>query len=507
MRKIAQKQGLVLVNVLIFAGIAITIITGLVNWSAQVYKTVESVVQREQALQIAEAGIEYYRWHLAHYSSDFSDGTTTPQPYNHDFLDAEGNKIGYFSLYITPPKTGSTLVTVKSVGQLASSTISRTLEAVLAIPSFAKYAFVADDFMRFGEGTVVNGPIHSNQGIHFDGVANNVVTSALTTTQNPDVSCNQNNPSCNYVWAVFTEVGSNDPQPPTPLPNRPDVFVAGRQVSYPAVSFSGITTNFNQMQSLAIASDPVGNKYNISPSGGSNYGYHIVFSYSSGTTTYSLYKVKSLNAPPNRCGNDLNQDGWGSWSIGTSGNSQQLVSSGVKLPAYGVIYVQDNVWVDGTIGNNARVTIAAAKLPQPADPPDIIVNTDLKYTSYDGTNVIGLIAQDNVNIGLYSDDSFEIDAALVAQNGRVGRYYYASDCGSTYRRDSVNLYGMIASAIRYGFAYTGSAFNCGGSIGYMSSGYCHRDVTYDANLLYGPPPSFPLSSSQYVPISWKELSN
>ncbi len=489
------SSGLVLVNVLIFATIAITITIGLVNWSSQIFRTVKNLQQREQALQVAEAGLEYYRWHLAHFPSDFSDGTSTPGPYVHTFADDMGNILGSYSLTITPPRLGSTLVTVKSVGTLASTSITRTLQTILAIPSFAKYAFVANDFMRFGSGTVVNGPIHSNQGIHFDGLANNIVQSALATTTDPDNSraCSPY-PSCATEWGVYTLSGTDDPQPPTGLPNRPDVFVAGRQVAMPAVSFSGITANFNLLQTQAIASDPVGNKYNISGSGNGNYGYHIIFNYSSGTTTYDLYKVKSLRSAPSGCSNDLDQTNWGTWSIDTSGGSQSLVSSGNKLPSNGVIFISDNVWVEGTVGNNARITIAAAKLPQPATPPDIIVNTNLLYAVKDGSNVIGLISQGNVTIGLYSDDSFEIDGALVAQNGRVGRFYYASDCNSTYQRTTITIYGMIATFIRYGFAYTDN------------TGYTNRNITYDPNLLYGPPPSFPLSASSYVPLSWQELN-
>jgi hypothetical protein len=55
------------------------------------------------------------------------------------------------------------------------------------------------------------------------------------------------------------------------------------------------------------------------------------------------------------------------------------------------------------------------------------------------------------------------------------------------------LYGMIGTNQRYGYAYTDG------------SGYQNRDITYDANLLYGPPPSFPLTSDQYEILSWEEL--
>jgi len=86
-----------------------------------------------------------------------------------------------------------------------------------------------------------------------------------------------------------------------------------------------------------------------------------------------------------------------------------------------------------------------------------------------------------------------LDAAVVAKNGRVGRYYYSSSCGSNYIRNTITLNGMIATNRRYGFAYTDG------------TGYINRNINYDANLLYGPPPSFPLTSDQYALISWEEL--
>jgi hypothetical protein len=102
-----------------------------------------------------------------------------------------------------------------------------------------------------------------------------------------------------------------------------------------------------------------------------------------------------------------------------------------------------------------------------------------------------------VTTGLFSDDNLRVDGALVAQNGRVGRFYYESDCksGGTnyYDRNSITLYGMIATNDRYGFAYTDG------------TGYDTRNIIYDSNLLYGPPPSFPLTSSQYQTISWEEV--
>ncbi|MEK7213825.1 MAG: type II secretion system protein [Patescibacteria group bacterium] len=483
-----NKRGFILVNVLVFGVIVIIVTTALVNWGATMLRNTKQLNAREQAFQIAEAGIDYYRWHLAHAPIDYVDGnvgTTTTGPFIHDFKDKDGNVIGQFALTITPPSAGSTLVKIKSKGTVTEdANVSRTIQTSLAIPSFAKFAVVANDFMRFGDGTEVFGPIHSNNGIRFDGLAHNIITSAKDKFIDPDQGTH--NPAW-YQFGVYTTQTpselNTDSTPPSTVPSRPDVFMTGRQFPVAVVDFTGITTDLSKMKADAIANG----KY-FAASGAQ--GYHIVLKTND---TFDIYKVNSLKPSPSRnCWNWLGQNGWGTWSINTTGNAQTFLQNS-PLPANGIIFVEDYVWVDGQI-NSARVTIAAGKFPDsPSTRKDITVNADLLYTNYDGQDVISLIAQGNMNTGLYSDDSLRIDAAIIAQNGRIGRYYYSNYCGSTYKRSDITLYGMIASNIRYGFAYTDN------------TGYNIRNIVYDGNLLYAPPPSFPLTSDQYTTISWEEV--
>ena len=99
-----RSKGFALISVVIFAGIGITIVFGFVAWALSSYRLSTYVLNRERAEQIAEAGVEYYRWHLAHSPSDFQDGTGVAGPYVHDFFDRNDQKIGEFSLSITPPE-------------------------------------------------------------------------------------------------------------------------------------------------------------------------------------------------------------------------------------------------------------------------------------------------------------------------------------------------------------------------------------------------------------------
>src|SRR3989344_8323925 len=227
------SKGLILLNVLLFGVIAIIVTTALINWATTMLRSSKQLGHREQAFQIAEAGIDYYRWHLAHAQNDYTDGiaTTTNGPFLHDFKDKDGNIVGQFSLTITPPSTGSTIVIIKSKGAVVEDPlVSRTIQTTLGIPSLAKYSVVANDVMRFGDGTEVFGPIHSNNGVRFDGLAHNIVTSAKDKYIDPD------NPGA-YRFGVYTTVGADDPSPPAIVPNRPDVFMAGGGISPPAFDF------------------------------------------------------------------------------------------------------------------------------------------------------------------------------------------------------------------------------------------------------------------------------
>jgi hypothetical protein len=111
--------------------------------------------------------------------------------------------------------------------------------------SFARFAVVANDEMRFGEGTEVFGPIQSNGGIRFDGLAHNIVSSALATYTDPD--------SGQYSYGVHTTVSPSDPSPSggSTVPNRPDIFIAGRTFPVAAADFAGITASLAQIKTQA----------------------------------------------------------------------------------------------------------------------------------------------------------------------------------------------------------------------------------------------------------------
>ncbi|RME57875.1 hypothetical protein D6779_07665 [Candidatus Parcubacteria bacterium] len=505
-----MRRGQITLQILIFTVLAAIVLGGLALWANVFLEISLRVHHRQLAFNIAEAGIEYYRWHLAHAPQDYQDGTGGPDqgpgatygPFEHNYYDKEGNKIGTFTLYITAPPIGSNVVKIRSIGKIdADSAIQKIIEVKMGIASLAKYVVVANDVMRFGEGTEVFGEIHSNKGIRFDGLAHNLVKSAVAQYDDPDHSGPEE-------FGVHTHVDPVDPYPPNPVPSRTDVFEAGREFPVPAIDFEGITATLASLKTQAQG----GGVY-LGKSG--KKGYHIVLKTDG---TFDVYKVKHTSKPPKKCKNELHQDKWGTWSIqqpGGSGGGGGEGSEGGEghegrgegeqflqnypFPANGIVFVEDNVWVDGQL-SNARLTIASARFPyDPKKVTHITVNHNLTYTSYDGSAVLGLIAQGNINVGMESDDVLRIDAAVVAQNGRVGRYYYAppsgnkQKCSPYHTRTKITIYGMIATNRRYGFSYTDG------------TGYATRELIYDSHLLYNPPPGFPLAGNEYVQLSWDEV--
>jgi hypothetical protein len=245
-KKQGKNRGSLILQAMIFGSVAIVIINALASFAATSIKLSRFTHVREQAFQSAEAGVDYYRWHLAHAVSDYQDGTGAAGPYVHTLSDKDGNPIGQFSLEITPPTSGSSIVSIKSTGTSSlDSTQTRKLSTRVAMPSIAENAFAGNDNMAFGIGTVVYGPIKSNGGIRFDGYAHNIVSSARATYT--DSECGGAN-----SYGVHTCNGTDDPDYPAALPNRPDVFGAGRLMSQPSIDFSGFTADIGNLKTVSL---------------------------------------------------------------------------------------------------------------------------------------------------------------------------------------------------------------------------------------------------------------
>lgn len=431
----------------------------IINWAVIETKVIRSGVNREQALQIAEAGINYYQWHLAHYPSDYQDGTGTAGPYVHNYTDLDTQVIiGQYSLVITPPTNGSTIVTIASTGWTTSNpSVKRTITARYGVPSLAVYSFLSNDIIWIGSSETINGQMQSNNGIRFDGTGNAPISSAKSTYT---CSSSQGSPcpaTKNGVWGSATQAVKNFWQFPVP-----------------AVDFSALTSNLASMKSSAQSAGIY-----LPPS--NTNGYSLVFN-SAGTV--SVYKVTSLNSTPT--GWDVNNNAHNE-DIDYKNRSLQYT---VAIPANGTIYIEDNTWVEGTV--NGRVMLAAAKLPYvSATAPTIYIPNNIVYQAKDGSSVLGLLAQKDIIVTYSAPTNLEVDAALISQNGSTQFLYYSTP----KIKSSISIYGSIMSFGQWTWTWVDGNGN-------NVSGFTTTSDTYDNNLLYAPPPGFPLSSAGYRQLSW-----
>lgn len=451
-----RERGSILVFEVVAIFIFSMILLAILGNAVLQFRVIKSAVAREQAFHIAEAGVNYYQWRLAHFATDYQNGTGAAGPYVMDYKDTDNQTvIGRYSLTITPPPIGSTIVTIASTGwTLANPSVKRTVTARYGVPSLAKYAVLTNTDVWVGSTESVNGQMHANGGIRFDGTGNAPITSAKTT----------------YTCQTYHGCG------PT---TKPGIWGSASAATknfwqYPIanVDFSSITANLATMKT-----DAQSNGIYLPPSNAQ--GYSLVFNSNS---TVSIYKVTSLRS--HASGTDVNG---ASHSEDLDYNARSLQST-QALPANGIMYIEDRTWVEGVV--SGRVMVAAAKLPyNAATAPSILVPNNITYTVKDGSVTLGLLAQKDILVTYYAPNNLEIDAALIAQNGSAQRYFFS---GNT--KNTITIYGALAS---YG-VWTWS-WSSGNSI---TSGYQNTNTVYDNNLLYAPPPSFPLTTDGYQQISW-----
>lgn len=457
-KRIKNIRGTITPALLIVVGAFLVVIYALLVVLATQLDFSHRQVASEMSLSIAEAGVNYYRWHLAHAPEDFQDGTGSTGPYVHSFVDPEGHEVGQYSLEITPPVNGSSIVTIESTGWSNQfPNVRRTIRAQYAKPSLTKFSFLQNASSWYGDGITVNGEIHSNTGIRMDGVNTSRVTSGVAQ----------------YICG--TETGCS------PSTWRPGVWGSGPNSSLweypiPTVDFDSISFDFVTMRSAAQSQGLY-----LGPSG--YQGYHIVFN-SNGT--FNVYRVRSTSyyygyTPDDGCQRRYerisNQNSVGTFSVD-------------DVP---IIFAEDNLWVEGTV--KGKISVVAARFPISSNNKDIWINNNIVYAAYDNTNSLGLIAQHDIYFVRDIPNSFKIDGALMAQKGKIIRHGYYSACGnSSYNvRDNLTINGSIIS-------FEKSYWNYGSQ---PVSGFETRIINYDANLLYKPPPYFP-TSGDYEFISWTE---
>jgi hypothetical protein len=466
-----KTKGALLVLVLIFGAMFFVMISGFMGVVVTQSQVQERKYQQEQAREIAEAGLNYYKWFLAHNPDDTTNGTGTPGPYVMPYNDPELGVIGEYSLEISSSTYCGDVasIEIESTGYTTQEpSLTRTVYGLYARPTVAEYAYIINSNVWAGADRTIVGPYHSNNGIRMDGTNNSTVTSGQATWNcTSSYGCSPTNPTADGV------VGSGPNSHLWTFPSTP-------------INFTGLTVNLANMRNKA---ENFGGVY-IPPSG--SFGYRVDFQ---NDGTVDVYRVNTT---------------YGYWGYSSANgwqyernviNNDSLFATYTINPACPLIFVEDKVWLEGDV--STKVSLAAADTDTPGVDPSIILNGDITYTST--SSGLLAIAEDNVLVGLTTPNDMTLKGIFVAQTGRFGRNYYKtwgtydvlSMHNSFVTRNSLTMHGTVVSNGRVGTKWT--------SGGTFVSGFNTRYNSYDRDLVNNPPPLAPNTSDDYKFVEWREM--
>ena len=463
------SRGSILLLVLVFGGVFFTTLAGISGYVI-IQNRVQDLRRAEMtAFSLAEAGLEYYRWFLAHFPEDATNGTGQPGPYEITYADPEGGDAGTYTLAIESVSSCGeiTAIDVSSTGAPASDpSVRKTLTARYARPSVAQFSVVMNSNVWFGSTEVLYGPVHANGGIHMDGTANAPVTSSVSTWRcDGTYGCSGTKPGVwgsgpnSYLWSWPT----------------------------PQMDFAGISADFSSLKERAQTSGLYFERVSSGTSGaGAAKGYHLLFN---GDGTVTVRQVLSVNTTlksvPFTTPNGSAVNDYSRIVTETAGTTYAVPSE------CSLIFVEDNVWVEGVI--DIKVTVVNAVLEPIGVYPNAIIPNNITYAAYDGSAGLTLVASHHVLLGPNAPVDLILNGIFVAQSGGFGANKYA--CPTGYAdKNSITLLGTVVTSLR---PITYWITSC-------PSGYPISYWSFDRQLSTAPPVFTPITSPEYEFIDWRE---
>lgn len=310
-------------------------------------------------------------------------------------------------------------VLLSATGSIPSMSATRTVVAQVRFPSYAEYMFLTDADINIGSGARILGTIRSNGQI----------TNAGTVTGDA------------LARRSITENGSGTDA----VDGGPRRIRGTRKPNQTLVDFNQVTADLNVMLGVAQAD---GTYYGSSGA----QGYQVVMS----GTSVVISKVTGGT---------------------TTGNLTTTLLATVEVPAQGVLYFNDNVWVRGTYATKLTIVAAGSR-------GNIYVKGHIMPSDEGRPFTCGLIAENSILVPSwyptqYLPTDLDVQAALLALNGGIEAEYVTGQV-----RNSVHFKGAMAYRTFSGFAlsYTN---------GTVAAGYNARTYEYDKRLEIEPPPYYP----------------
>ena len=473
-----KHRGFLMLMALVFGSVFLMVLGALSSVTLIQNRAQNAATGRVKALALAEAGLEYYRWFLAHNPGDLTNGTGEEGPYVFPYNDPEGGVAGTISLAVTGNSyCGQTPAAIDIVSTGApddGSNMTRTVHGRYAQPTVALYSYILNDSVWAGADRVINGPYHSNGGIRMDGTTNAPVTSSLSS------------------WICTSSFGCS------PNQNVAGIFGSGPNSelwSYPVpqVDFAGISADFSYLKTVAQASGRYLPRYSTGSSNSAAWdkGYHLIFN-SDGTVTVrrvtnaTQLKVIPVNSADPSTDRALI-------------NNETNYATYTLSPTCGLIFVEDKVWIEGTV--LGKVTVVAANVIETGIAPSAYLKNNITYA--DSDSGLTLIAEHDILVTPDSPQNMTLNGVFIAQGGAFGRNLYRNssnnNCHATYEpRTSLTIRGTTVSNKRTGTKWMNG---CGSG---DDAGYQSRTDAFDRQVATDPPPFTPIVSSDYKFVDWRE---
>jgi hypothetical protein len=536
-----KEKGSIIILVLVFGAIFSILLSGLVGFITLQHRQSLQKVAWENSLHIAEAGVNYFKWKINKVDEiteqDVQDGETwccgsDPYssgncewcgPYTHDFKNTDGNIVGQFEISIKPKQIcGKFLaLSIKSNGYtLKFPDINRNIQVKLASTSIADYAYILNENTWAEAGRDIFGKYKCNQGIRMDATHNSLVESSKGDSTEEEGWICASSFGCDYLncpeGCVAYDldgdssndsclcqgiIGSGGPQ---------DLW----KLRSPKFNFEEIQASLTSMKDLAIASgkyyEPSKNLHQHGQ------GYWLIFKEDGTYDIRIVTKLKSVDAATMR--REGNEDKVYCYESKERIQNSHIHEENVSIsPECGLIFIEDNLWVEGVVKD--RKTVAAAKFGS-AEEARVILYNNLDYETLppDGSDSLSIITQGDILIPLRSPEDMTLRGIFVTQHGHFGRDLYSADkwwwCDNLCpdppdncwikrkkypayaQRNNLTIYGSIVSNGRvvtkwdYWDGWTG-----------YNQGYNY----FDEKLSKNPPPLLPNLSTGLNFISWEEI--
>lgn len=448
--RLRREDGVALAMVVLMISFLTLISIGLIQVVSSESARSARAVTSSAAFQAAEAGVDDYlaklvddgayylhRVHVAESTRRPPAGADVPAgsvwTYSRTWTYPNGRDAwkqlpnGYeYNLQITPPSPGSQEVQIVSTGRrIGSTTDMRTIEAGIRPSSIADFQMLANNDIVYGVSATTYGKIYA--GIDSSGTRHNV-THFGTAYAN--------------IYAEGSVLG-----PPT-LRNGARTYdrsTIRTQIKNP-INFQSFLASLVDIERAARLSGRAFDNPAVSA-------WYATFRSGGTFDLQQCTRSGSSNVAAVRpvCG----------------------AATSYTVPANGAVYFAQTVIVEGQV--QGRVTVASND--------NVVIARDIGPVT-PGTDVLGLIASNDMIIAEYAPATMSWRAGTLAQNG-----LWRSWSGS---------YSHVGT-----MTFTGStATNQGG---YMSM-FTNRVYNYDDTLLYLPPPWFPTVDDAYTVSLFREIT-